>query len=66
MEQKIFFLKTHLCFLQNIRYLQKKIFLYGKLIFIEKNITENVKKIYPISEIYFLHTKCLRYKQNLS
>ena len=33
---------------------------------IEKNITENVKKIYPISEIYFLHTKCLRYKQNLS
>ena len=64
--EKNFFLKTYLCFLQNIRYLQKKIFLYGKKNFIEKNITENVKKIYPISEIYFLNTKCLRYKQNLS
>ena len=28
-------------------------FLYGKKKFIEKNINENVKKIYLISEIYF-------------
>ena len=27
--------------------------LYGKKKFIEKNINENVKNIYPISEIYF-------------
>ena len=45
-------MKKYLCFLQNIRYLQKKMFLYGKKKFIEKNINENVKK-YLISEIYF-------------
>ena len=50
-------------FLQNIHYLQKKIFLYGKkfynekffllkkTFFAEKNISENVKNL--ISEIYF-------------
>ena len=50
--KKNFFLKKYLCFLQNIRYLQKKMFLYGKKKFIEKNINENVKK-YLIPEIYF-------------
>ena len=50
LKKKIFFF---ICFLQNIRYLQKKMFLYVKKKFIEKNINENVKKIYLISEIYF-------------
>ena len=50
LKKKIFFF---ICFLQNIRYLQKKMFLYVKKNFIEKNINENVKKIYLISEIYF-------------
>ena len=53
-----FFKKKSLCFLQNIHYLQKKMFLYGKKSFIlkiffnekktfftEKNINENVKNI---------------------
>ena len=41
------------CFLQIIHYFQKKMFLPGKKLFTEKNINENVKNIYLISEIYF-------------
>ena len=38
-------MKKYLCFLQNIRYLQKKnVFIWKKKIFIEKNINENVKE----------------------
>ena len=48
---KFYFLKKYLWFLQNIRYLQEKMFLYRKKKIIEKNINENVKKIYLISEI---------------
>ena len=64
--KKKFFLKKHLCFLQNICYLQKKCF-YTEKKFIEKNINENVKKIY-ISHFrnIFLHKKCLSYKQNIN
>ena len=55
-----------MCFLQNMHYLQKKMFLYGKkrfilktfltekkLFFKEKNAYENVKNIFLISEIFF-------------
>ena len=55
----IFFLKKNMCFLQNIHYLQEKkvlqwkCFLLKKTFFIEKNINENVKNIYLISETYF-------------
>ena len=61
----IFFWKKYLCFLQNIHYSQKKMFLYGKKVlywkmfllkktfFTEKNINESVKNIYLIWEIYF-------------
>ena len=35
-EKKFFFLKKYLCFLQNIHYLQKKMFLYGKKVLIKK------------------------------
>ena len=53
-EKKNFFLKKNICFLQNIHYLQKKMFLHGKkTFFTEKNINENVKNMYLISEIYF-------------
>ena len=60
--KKIFFLEKYLCFLQNIHYLQKKMFLYGKKTFLtEKNINENVKNIYLISETYF-YTENVCYK----
>ena len=32
---------------------EKNVFIWKKTFFIEKNINENVKKIYLISEIYF-------------
>ena len=40
----------------------EKMFSLKKTFFIEENINENIKNIYLISEIYFLHRKCLRYK----
>ena len=50
--------------MQNIRYLQKKMFLHEKKKFIEKNINENVKKKYISFQKYIftrkmfvLHTK---------
>ena len=52
-KKNYFFLKKYLCFFQNIHYLPKKMFLHAKKLFTEKNINENVKNIYLISEIYF-------------
>ena len=49
-----------MCFLQNIHYLQKKTF------FTEKNINENVKYIYLISEIYFYTKNVCATNINLS
>ena len=50
--------------MQNIRYLQKKMFLHEKKKFIEKNINENVKKKYIsfqkyifTQKMFVLHTK---------
>ena len=64
-KKKIIFFEK-ICFLQNIHYLQVKcfymekkkvlywkLFLLKKTFFTEKNINENVKNIYLISEIYF-------------
>ena len=69
LKKKRFFLKKTFykiyIILQNINYLQKKMFLYGKKVLqwkffllkkafcTEKNINENVKNIYLISKIYF-------------
>ena len=36
MKKTFFFLKKYLCFLQNINYLQKKMFLYGKNVLLLK------------------------------
>ena len=55
--KKNFFFGKIFVFLQNIHYLQKKIFLYGKKSFIIKNLFLLEKfyreKLYLISEIYF-------------
>ena len=51
-----FFLKKYLCFLQNIHYLQKNVFIWKKTFFTEKNINENVK-IYISSQKYIFTDK---------
>ena len=62
--KKIFFFLKNICVFYKIyiHYLQKKMFLYGKKNFLtEKNISENVKNIYLISETYF-YTENVCYK----
>ena len=74
-KKNVFLLKKYLCFLQNIHYLQKKMFLYGKkalycklkkTFFTEENICETAKKLYISFEKYFLYRKCLCYKWNIN
>ena len=48
-----FFFLKNICFLKNMLFADKNVFMEKKSFFIEKNINENVKKIYLISEIYF-------------
>ena len=53
-KKKFFFFWKNICAFYKIYVIcRKKCFYKEKKIFIEKNITENVKKIYLISEIYF-------------
>ena len=54
----IFFWRKYLCFLQNIHYLQKKMFLYGKKNFIMKNFFY-WKKLFLQKKIY--KWKCKKY-----
>ena len=56
-----FFLKKHLCFLQNIHYLQKKMFLYGKKSFVMKNVF--TEKNFFCREKY--KWKCKKYIKNI-
>ena len=63
-EKKLLFFEKIFVSLQNIRYLQKKMFLYGKRKFIEKNINENVKKNTFHFRNIILHRKCFCYIQN--
>ena len=57
-KKKFFFFGKNICFLQNVHYLQKKLILYGKKVYIDffllkKLFWQKTKKIYLIWEIFF-------------
>ena len=72
--KKNFFLKKYLCFLQNIHYLQKKMFLYGKKVlhwkifllkknfFYREKYKWKCKKYISHLKNIFLKRKCFCYK----
>ena len=51
--KKKYFFKIFVFFTKYALFAEKKCFYMEKKIFIAKNVNENVKKIYLISEIYF-------------